>query len=128
MAGSSFPFGATKNDENAFSRAQQKTAFAVPTTAQQSFTIHVDPEPVIAQSAAFITNSTVQQLNPALTSLSRPALTNVFVGNGAGEGELTERVKFFFNMAFRTCNLRLLRFTNLVRIAFLSSHVSSKHC
>ena len=95
MAGSSFPFGATKNDENAFSRAQQKTAFAVPTTAQQSFTIHVDPEPVIAQSAAFITSSTVQQLNPALTSLSRPALTNVFVGNRAGEGELTT-CKFFF--------------------------------
>jgi len=87
LAGSSFPFGAAKNDENAFSRAQQKTAFAVPTTAQQSFTIHVDPEPVLAQSAAFITSSTVQQLNPALTSLSRPALTNVFVGNRAGEAD-----------------------------------------
>jgi len=85
LTGSSFPFGAAKNDENAFSRAQQKTAFAVPTTAQQSFTIHVDPEPVLAQSTAFITSSTAQELNPALTTLSRPALTNVFVGNRAGE-------------------------------------------
>ncbi|KAJ7372008.1 Cyclin-A2 [Desmophyllum pertusum] len=87
QAGSSFSLGAGKNDENAFSRAQQKTAFAVPTTAQQSFSIHVDPEPVLAsaQSTSFLTNSTVQELNPALTSLSRPALTNVFVANRHGE-------------------------------------------
>ncbi|KAJ7371970.1 Cyclin-A2 [Desmophyllum pertusum] len=59
QAGSSFSLGAGKNDENAFSRAQQKTAFAVPTTAQQSFSIHVDPEPVLAsaQSTSFLTNS-----------------------------------------------------------------------
>lgn len=82
LANSLYGFGATKNDENAFSRAQQKTAFAVPTTAQQSFSIHVDPEPVLAsaQSTAF-SSSTVPVLNPALTSLSRPALTNVFVAN-----------------------------------------------
>lgn len=127
MAGSSFPFGADKNDENAFSRAQQKTAFAVPTTAQQSFTIHVDPEPVIAQSAAFNTSSTVPQLNPALTSLSRPALTNVFVGNRAGEGELTCTTCKAFLYAVLNVQLGLLRFTNLVRIAFLSSRVSSQH-
>lgn len=78
--------GAAKNDENAFSRAQQKTAFAVPTRAQQSFTIHVDPQSALADSQ----NSTVEELNPALTSLSRPALTNVFVANGtADEGKPT---------------------------------------
>lgn len=94
-------FGAAKNDENAFSRAQQKTAFAVPTTAQQSFAIHVDPQPALAssQSAAFLTNTTLQELNPALTSLSRPALTNVFVANRtAEEGKLhaPTTCKFFF--------------------------------
>lgn len=98
MAGSSFTFGAAKNDENAFSRVQQKTAFAVPTTAQQSFSIHVDPEPVLAsaQSTAFPTSSTVQELNPAVTSLSRPALTNVFVANRPGvEGEHALHVNLF---------------------------------
>lgn len=89
LANSSYGFGATKNDENAFSRAQQKTAFSIPTTAQQSFSIHVDPEPVLAsaQSTAF-SSSAVPELNPALTSLSRPALTNVFVANRtAAEGK-----------------------------------------
>ena len=86
MTSSTYTFGAAKNDENAFSRAQQKTAFAVPTTAQQSFTIHVDPQPVLAnaQNSAF-TNSTVPKLNPALTSLSRPALSNVFVADRTTE-------------------------------------------
>lgn len=86
LTSSTYTFGAAKNDENAFSRAQQKTAFAVPTTAQQSFTIHVDPQPVLAnaQNSAF-TNSTVPKLNPALTSLSRPALSNVFVADRTTE-------------------------------------------
>lgn len=79
--GSSYVLGAAKNDENAFSRAQQKTAFAVPSRAQQSFTIHVDPQSALADSQ----NSTVEELNPALTSLSRPALTNVFVANGTAD-------------------------------------------
>lgn len=109
-------FGAAKNDENAFSRAQQKTAFAVPTTAQQSFTIHVDPQPSLAssQNAAFLVNATVQELNPALTSLSRPALTNVFVANRtAEEGKLhcTNNVQFFtrpdvrFLFLFSICDI-----------------------
>ncbi|RMX57292.1 hypothetical protein pdam_00012863 [Pocillopora damicornis] len=44
-------FAGSKNDENAFSRLQQKTSvFAVPKSAQQSFSIHEDPEPVIASA------------------------------------------------------------------------------
>ncbi|XP_068701086.1 G2/mitotic-specific cyclin-A-like isoform X1 [Montipora foliosa] len=76
-----YVFGGAKNDENAFSRAQQKTAFAVPTTTQ-SFAIHVDPQPSLAQSKP---DATVQELNPALTTLSRPALTDVFVANRPAE-------------------------------------------
>ena len=75
-------FGGSKNDENAPSQAQQKTAFAVPTT-KQSFAIHVDPQLSIATTKP---EATVQELNPALTTLSRPALTDVFVSNRPVEG------------------------------------------
>lgn len=83
FASSSYVFNGSKNDENAFSQAQQKTAFAVATT-KQSFNIHVDPQPSIATTKP---RAKVQELNPALTSLSRPALTDVFVSNTPVEVE-----------------------------------------
>ncbi|KAK2563061.1 G2/mitotic-specific cyclin-A [Acropora cervicornis] len=83
FASSSYVFSGSKNDENAFSQAQQKTAFAVATT-KQSFTIHVDPQPSIATTKP---KAKVQELNPALTNLSRPALTDVFVSNTPVEVE-----------------------------------------
>lgn len=79
-------FAGSKNDENAFSHLQQKTSvFAVPKSAQQSFSIHEDPEPVIAsaQSRTHHSSSSVPEINPAITSLSSSALTNVFVANRA---------------------------------------------
>lgn len=77
-------FSGLKNDGNAFSQAQQKTAFAVATT-KQSFAIHVDPQPSIATTKP---KAKLQELNPALTTLSRPALTDVFVSNTPVEGKL----------------------------------------
>ena len=84
----SISFGAVKNDDNAFCRGPGKTAFSIP-AAQQGFTIHIDPEPVLenAQRKGFCSNSRVQELNPALTSLSRAALTNVFVANNRASEE-----------------------------------------
>lgn len=89
-------FAGSKNDENAFSRLQQKTSvFAVPKSAQQSFSIHEDPEPVIASAQSRThSSSSVPEINPAITSLSSSALTNVFVANRArNEGKL-QRIEF----------------------------------
>ena len=102
-----YVFGGAKNDENAFSRAQQKTAFAVPTTTQ-SFAIHVDPQPSVAQSKP---DATVQELNPALTTLSRPALTDVFVANRPADGEFYSYLKAQWKPAgiknFHSCTLKI---------------------
>lgn len=67
-----------KNDENAYCRAT-KSAFAVPQNSMQNFSIHVDDEPKVSKAQENAVCADV--LNPAVTSLSRPALSNVFVSN-----------------------------------------------
>lgn len=68
-----------KNDENAYCRAT-KSAFTVPQNSMQNFLIHIDDEPKLSKAQGnAVCDLQEDVLNPAITSLSRPALTNVFV-------------------------------------------------
>ncbi|KXJ28471.1 G2/mitotic-specific cyclin-A [Exaiptasia diaphana] len=68
-----------KNDENAYSHRVGKSAFAVPQTTQQSFSIHVDNEPKLSKVKENEVGSSQESfLKAAVTGLSRPALTSVF--------------------------------------------------
>ncbi|KAK3752615.1 hypothetical protein QZH41_018802, partial [Actinostola sp. cb2023] len=74
-----------KNDENEFSGGA-KSAFALPQTSQQSFSIHIDPEPRVSKAQANAVFASEESfLKPSVTGLSRPALTSVFSAREACE-------------------------------------------
>lgn len=72
-----------KNDENAYCRAA-KSSFGLPQTSQQGFAIHIDQElhsSKAKENQIFIAQESF--LKPAVTGLSRPALTSVFTSKEA---------------------------------------------
>lgn len=93
-----FTTGSQKNDENAYGRPAKST-FAVPTATHQNFTIHVDTNSVVAKAQGTgLTNFGLQEpdLDPAVTSLSRAPLTNLFLN----EGTVRLAIYFLYLLAF----------------------------
>lgn len=79
----------------------------MPTSNQQDFQIHIDSEPELQNTRSNAVNlgsfghGATSALNPAVTSLSRAPLTNVFVANKREETEgNTSLAKIFVHQSY----------------------------